>query len=81
LIGDLDVGGGAIGDIPGIEGGEIDGGGGGIPKLGLVAVCWSWEMIEANPGVLVGRVGSGGGGVGAGGAASLPLFKIQIPMR
>ena len=38
-------------------------------------------MMEASPGVLVGIVGSGGGGVGVGGAASLPLFKIQIPMR
>jgi len=38
-------------------------------------------MMEANPGVLVGGVGSGGGGVGVGGAANLPLFKIQIPMR
>jgi len=39
-------------------------------------------MMEANPGVPVGSVvGSGGGGVGAGGAASLPLFKIQTPTR
>ena len=38
--------------------------------------------MDANPGVLVDRVGSGGGGgVAAGGAASLPLFKIQTPMR
>jgi len=38
-------------------------------------------MMEANPGVLVDIVGSGGGGVDAGGATSLPLFKIQTPMR
>jgi len=62
-----------------MEGGGIDGGGG-TPKLGAVAVCWSWEMIEANPGVLVDRVGIGGG-VSAGGATSLPLFRIQTPMR
>lgn len=65
-----------------MEGGGIDGGGG-APKLGVVVVavvCWSWEIMEANPGVLTGRVG-GGGGVVAGSAASLPLFKIQIPMR
>lgn len=37
--------------------------------------------MEASPGVLVGSVGSGGGGVVAGGATSLPLFKIQTPMR
>lgn len=37
--------------------------------------------MEANPGVLVDSVGIWGGGVGAGGAASLPLFKIQTPMR
>lgn len=81
LIGDPDVRGGAIGGIPGMEGGGIDGGGG-TPKLGLVAVCWSWDMMEANPGVLVERIGGGGGGgVVAGGAASLPLFRIQIPMR
>jgi hypothetical protein len=36
-------------------------------------------MMEANPGVLGDRVGSGG--VGAGGAANLPLFRIQTPMR
>ena len=41
LIGDPEAGGGAIGDMPGIEGGEIDGGGGGLPKLGLVDVNWS----------------------------------------
>lgn len=38
-------------------------------------------MMEANPGVLVDGAGSGGGRVGAGGAASLPLFKIQTPIR
>jgi len=40
-------------------------------------------MMEANPGVVVvvGIVGGRGGGVGAGGATSLPLFKIQTPMR
>lgn len=64
-----------------MEGGGIDGGGG-TPKLGFVVVCWSWEMMEANPGVLRDAVGSGGGGgVGAGGAASLPLFRIQTPRR
>lgn len=65
-----------------MEGGGIDGGGGGgAPKFGLVAVCWSWEMMEANPGVLADEVGSRGGGVGSGGAASLPLFRIQTPIR
>lgn len=38
-------------------------------------------MMEANPGVFVCNVGVGGSGVGAGGATSLPLFKIQTPMR
>jgi hypothetical protein len=37
-------------------------------------------MMEANPGVATDSVGTGGG-VGAGGGASLPLFKIQIPIR
>lgn len=63
-----------------MEGGGIDGGSGAL-KLGLVAVCWSWEMMEANPGVPAGGVGSDGGGVGVGGGASLPLFKTQIPTR
>jgi hypothetical protein len=62
-----------------MEGGEIDGGGG-APKLGLVVVCWSWEMMDANPGVLAESVGRGGG-VDAGGATNLPLFRIQTPMR
>ena len=37
--------------------------------------------MEASPGVVVGIAGSGGGGVDAGGATSLPLFKIHNPMR
>lgn len=39
LMGDPDAGGIVIGGTLGIEGGEIDGGGGRTPKLGLVVVC------------------------------------------